>query len=331
MTPNSQSTFFRGIYEFEDPSGTLIAAKSPPGGSADLFDGSAIVVKPNQCAILIYKGEIADIMPAGTHIVKTENFPVVTRLANWKFGMESPLRCEIWFFSGNVFTARRWGTTQPVIANLGSLGPTPLRAYGNFNLVVTDPKKVYLNLIGSRTSFDVTDLEDFVQGQILELFPEALTEVKQIEDLGVRQDDVSKKVELLLNRELSSFGVQAQKIQILSILPPAEVVQALDARVAMKVIGNQKEYLLYKAANSLDAVHDNGSNESMHMMLGLMLGKGLMGADFREKEGLTSGDAKSASSNERALALPGTAEKCVGCHADLQADQKFCPNCGQKR
>jgi membrane protease subunit (stomatin/prohibitin family) len=318
MGSNDQSTFFKGVYEFEDPSGTLIATKSPATGSADLYDGTAIVVNPNQCAILLYKGEIADILPAGTHFAKTENIPIVTRLANWRFGGTSPLRCEIWFFSGNVFTARRWGTSQPVVTQMEGVGPTPLRAYGNFNLVVTDPKKLYLRLIGSRTTFDITDLEEFVQGQILELLPSALGSVKRIEELGPQQEAVARKLEQALNRELGGFGVQALKIQVLSILPPPEVIQALDARVAMKVIGNQKEYLLYKAANSLDAVHENGSGDSMHMMLGLMLGKGLMGADFREKE-----EAR------RVLAAPEGHSQCT-CGAALQAGQKFCANCGRK-
>jgi membrane protease subunit (stomatin/prohibitin family) len=318
MTTQQQSLLFRGIYEFEDPSGTLIAAKSPVTGTADLYDGTAIVVKPNQCAVLVYKGQIADILPAGTHLVKTENIPLITRLANWKFGLKSPLRCEVWFFSGNVFTARRWGTAQPVVVPLEGLGPTPLRAYGNYNVVIRDPRKVYQKLIGSRTNLDITDLEEFLQGQIVELLPNALEGVRSIEELGAKQDLVSRTVEQLLNRELAEFGIQAQKIQVLSLLPPAEVIQALDTRAAMKVIGNQREYLLYKAANSLDSLSDGKSNDSMQMMLGLMLGKGLLGADFHDKE------------QERALALPGGAAPCAGCGGKLSAGQKFCPGCGRK-
>ncbi len=316
MTQNqSQGVLFRRIYEFEDPSGTLIAAKAPQTGTADLFDGTAIIVKPNQCAVLIYKGQIADILPAGTHFAKTENIPIITRLANWKFGLESPLRAEIWFFSGNVFTARRWGTTQPIVLNLAETGPTPLRAFGNYNVVIRDPKKVYLNLIGSRTSFDITDMEDFIQGQIVELFPQALATIKNLETLGTERDAVSKKLEALITTELSNFGVQVQKIQVLSILPPQEVIQALDAKGAMKVLGNQKEYLVYKAANSLDAMGDHATGNPMQMMLGLMMGKGLMGMGERERE--------------REEKTQPDLRACVGCKNPLGKDHKFCPNCGR--
>lgn len=40
MSPKyQQSILFKGIYEFEDPSGVLVAAKIPPIGTADLHEG----------------------------------------------------------------------------------------------------------------------------------------------------------------------------------------------------------------------------------------------------------------------------------------------------
>ncbi|MCO5144528.1 MAG: SPFH domain-containing protein, partial [Oligoflexia bacterium] len=106
---NHQTTLFKGIYEFEDPSGTLLAAKVPYDGSADLYDGTVVIVRPNQCCAFIYKGELADLYMDGTHELKTENLPVLTRLSNYQLGFKSPLRAELWFFSGHLFTCRRWG------------------------------------------------------------------------------------------------------------------------------------------------------------------------------------------------------------------------------
>ncbi|MGK5086035.1 SPFH domain-containing protein [Bdellovibrionota bacterium FG-2] len=287
-----------------------------------------MIVKPNQCAVLVYKGQITDVLPAGTHFAKTENIPVITRLANWKFGLESPLRAELWFFSGNVFTARRWGTAQPIVLNLDELGPTPLRAFGNYNVVIRDPKKVFLNLIGSRTSFDITDMEDFIQGKIVELFPQAVASVRTLEGLGTARDAVSKTLEALLTKELSIFGVQVQKIQVLSILPPQEVIQALDAKVAMKVLGNQKEYLVYRAANSLEAMGsgDHGAGNSMQMMLGLMLGKGLMGVDSREREK----ERENEKEGQAVAPVSKNQRICGGCQNALGEGHKFCPHCGRQ-
>ena len=93
----NQSLLFKGIYEFEDPSGSLIAANLPANGTANLCDRTAVVVKPNQSVLFIYKGKFADLIPSGTYEISMENVPLLTRLASWKFGFESPLKCEFIF------------------------------------------------------------------------------------------------------------------------------------------------------------------------------------------------------------------------------------------
>lgn len=330
--PTSQKQFsvFKGIYEFEDPSGTLIAARIPHSGTADLYKGTAVVVRANQCALFLYKGKIADVLPGGTHTVQTENLPVLTRLANWRFGLRSPLRCEIWFFSNTVYTARRWGTAQPVIHDFPDYRAVPIRAFGNFNIVPRDPKKIYMTLIGNRTSYDVTELESFVQAQITELLPQALSVVPSLETLNKSQDDVSKELQILVNNVLRQYGLQLIDLQVMSLVPSQEVIKALNAKAAMNIIGNKQEYLLYKAADSLVGQQgqvgggDSRANDPMQLMLGLMLGKNLLNADFREKEQL----AMSRMSGPKE-AYQG-AQFCSKCGSTAKSADKFCSSCGAK-
>ena len=318
-----QSILFRGIYEFEDPSGCLIAAKVPAHGTIDLYKGTQIIVKPNQCALFMYKGRFTDMFLAGNHEVNTENVPVLSQLANWRFGFKNPLRAEIWFFSGNIFTGRRWGTQAPILANFNSVGTVPIRAFGNYNVVTKNPDKLYRKLIGSRVSYSITDLEDFLQGQIIELLPEAVTIETNLQNLSTRHNDISEKLEQLLNKELEEYGIEIQKIQILSLIPTEEIMEAMNESVAMKLIGNKREYMMYKAANSLDIAQDGGSNDSMQMMMGLMLGKGLMGMDYHEREGKPVGSIGGGTEKK--------AKFCTDCGESLSARSKFCSNCGAKQ
>lgn len=310
-----QSTFFKGIYDFEDPSGALVAAKVPAAGSVDLYSGTAVIVRPNQCAIFTYKGQIADVFFAGTHEVQTENMPLLTKLANWKFGFESPLRCELIFVAGHAFTGRRWGTSQPVVTNFKGFGSVPIRAFGNFNVVVTNPKLFYSKLMGTRATYSIADIDDFLQGQIVELLPEALLDVQSLEDLAESYNKVSKKLEMKLKKEIDEYGLSVQKIQILSALPSKEILEAMEAKTAIQIIGSQKEYLLYKAATSLGQANDNQGNDPLQMMMGMMLGKGLLGADYHDKEKIAAIESK---------------DLCKKCGKSVKADAKFCSNCGKK-
>lgn len=311
----NQSTFFKGIYDFEDPSGVLVAAKVPATGSVDLYSGTAVLVRPNQCAIFTYKGEIADVLFSGTHEVKTENMPVLTQLANWKFGFENPLRCELIFVAGHAFTSRRWGTPKPILTNFTDFGSVPIRAFGNFNVVVSNPKLFYSKLMGTRTTFSISDIDDFLQGQIIELLPEILLDVKSLEDLAKSYNGLSKKLEVELKKEIDEYGLSIQKIQILSALPSKEVLEAMEAKTAIKIIGSQKEYLLYKAATSLGQPSDNQGNDPLQMMMGMMLGKGLLGADYHDKEKVAAIESK---------------ELCNSCGKAVQSGARFCSSCGKR-
>jgi membrane protease subunit (stomatin/prohibitin family) len=314
-----QSTFFRGIYEFEDPSGNLLAAKVPYQGTADLYDGTVVVVRLNQCAIFVYKGSIAELFADGTHELSTSNVPVLTRLANWRLGFQSPLRCELWFFSGSVFGARRWGTPRPIVHGFKTAGTIPVRAYGQFNLVIKDPQKLLLTLVGSRSSFDITEAEEIVQGQIAESFPEALAGIETLEDLGKSNEKISTRVERLTNGKIEKFGLKVLELQVFAVTPPDEVLKAMNEKAAMNVIGNKREYLLYQAAASLAAPREHGhSSDPMQMMMGLMLGKGLLSAQEGNEPSMSYAPAA------RAAAV------CAGCGQAMGAGAKFCANCGAK-
>ncbi len=313
-----QSLFFRGIYEFEDPSAALLAAKIPAVGTVDLFAGTVVVIKPNQQALFIYQGRLADTINSGTYQINTHNVPILTRLASWKFGFESPLRAELIFFARQLFTARRWGTAQPVLAKFeGFAAPVPIRAFGNFNVKLIDARLFFSTLFGTRSTYSVSELDDYIQGLIVEILPQALQEVKKMEDLSSAFESISKKIETLLNKRLQAFGLTINGVQTLSALPSKEIIEALEAKSAIQIIGSQKEYLLYKAANSLSESNAGGSNDPMQMMMGLMLGKGLLGegADSRQKE---------------AVLVSVQAAACANCNNPLVANARFCQACGKK-
>lgn len=327
MSPKyQQSILFKGIYEFEDPSGVLVAAKVPSVGTADLYSGTKIVVKANQSALFIYKGQITETLSEGTHSVKTENFPILTRLASWQFGFESPLQAEIWFFSNAVFAGRRWGTSQPIIYDFPEYPAVPIRAYGIYNIVVRDSKKVFMTLVGNRVSYDISELDNLIQAQITELFPKTLSVVPNLESLNKSQAVVSKELFTIVNKALEQYGVELLSLQVIAMIPAQEVIQALGDRVAMDIIGDKQEYLLYKAANSLLESHpkgDKGSSDTMQLMMGLMLGQSLL--DHREKERHFI-----SSDNSSRDALPDKSQTCPKCKAMIGANDKFCSSCGVK-
>lgn len=302
----SQTQFFRGIYEFEDPSGTMLACKVPATGSADLYKGTVVNVRPNQCALFIYKGKVADILYPGSHVLDTDNLPVLTRISNWRLGFQNPFRCEIVFLSGQVFTGRRWGTSSPVFCHVGGLGEVPLRAFGNYSISLSNPQLFYETIFGTKMSVTLSEVEDLVQGHILEQLPSCVTDQESLKHLHQNQDLISKKLEDRLNSVLMSIGLRMRSIQLMSILPSTEVVDAINAKTAMASMKNPQDILMYNAAKSMG----QGQGDSLQLLTSLLLGKLLQ-------------------TNPEKQDSHGVA--CARCQANILSHFKFCPNCGEEQ
>lgn len=328
-TKNDQTLLFRGIYEFEDPSGTLLATKVPYVGSADLYNGTIVIVRPNQHVLFVHKGNIADDLGRGTYSLSSENIPVLTRLLNVKLGLKSPIRSELWFFARQIMTGRRWGTSAPVLwVPKGKTSAIPVRAFGQFSLRLRDPIQFYSSLVGSRASFDITDLEAFVQGQILEVLPVALGHVEDIKTLSTRQDEVSKLIETLLREKLGPTGVDVLDLQVISVSPGSEYLKALETKAAMEEIGDPRTLLLYQAAQSLreGSATDANQQNPLNTLMSLMLGKHIL---------QNRPDASPFEETTQARpALAGSAKApkyCGKCGAGAAtSDQRFCGSCGGK-
>jgi membrane protease subunit (stomatin/prohibitin family) len=317
-----QTLFFRGIYEYNDPSGSILCARVPFEGLADLYHGTAVIVRPSQGVLVVHQGLMTDFFGPGTHSLSTENLPVLTKLKNVTFGFQSPVRTELYFFSANLFTARRWGTSQPAVAQLDGRS-IPVRAFGQYNIKIYEPKKFFLKIMGSRTTFGVNDIEEFVQGCLIQNLPVALKGVAHLADLSAKQPLIAQQLNELVTIQLKEYGLSIENLQVMSILPSKEILAAMDASAAMQVIGDNREFLLYKAAATLDSLQSGsstggGKGDPMHMMMGLMLGKNL----------LANNDPRSQ--REKVPLAIGQTKNCANCNTANAFGNKFCPKCGKE-
>ena len=141
--------------------------------------------------------------------------------------------------------------------------------------------------------------------------------VKNLKEVGSKQNDVAQSLLSDMNNRISSVGLVLRNLQVMSLLPTKDMIEALDAKAAMEVLGNPRDFLLFKAAKSLTPGSNAGSagNDPMHMMMGLVLGNKLMAPEnTREPQPITA----------------GTSLNCPHCSKTVAAENRYCGHCGKE-
>ena len=67
----------------------------------DFNTNSVITVAPNEQVIFIKNGEFYGTLPSGRHEVKTENYPILSRIRNMLSGGVSTFTCQVYHVQTN--------------------------------------------------------------------------------------------------------------------------------------------------------------------------------------------------------------------------------------
>ena len=131
------NSIFLEILEWFDKTGQEIVQRIPAMGSGEIKFGAQMIVRENQAGIFFYNGKAMHVFKAGRHTLKTANIPILNKILSIPWGMTSPLRAEVYFVNLKIFPNLKWGTRDPVAFKDSELGLIRLRAFGIFNIRVT--------------------------------------------------------------------------------------------------------------------------------------------------------------------------------------------------
>ncbi len=143
----------------------------------DFNTNSVITVAPNEQVIFIKNGEFYGTLPSGRHEVKTENYPVLSRIRNMLTGGTSTFSCQVYHVQTNEQKID-WGTSSPIEIQDFFLGggvigvPTCIRGAAafrvRFNINEDDDasKRAFMRLMGDQSTYTVADLGAIFEAEI---------------------------------------------------------------------------------------------------------------------------------------------------------------------
>ena len=265
---------FVDIIEWLSDDSNAIAYRFDRYGN-EIKNGAKLIVRPGQVAVFVHEGKIADVFKPGTHDLVTRNMPILSTLAGWKHGFESPFKAEVIFVSTAQVIDQKWGTKNPIMLRDPEFGPIRLRAFGTYAFQVEDAAHFITGIVGTDGNFTVDGINTQLRNIIISRFTDKLGESKvPALDLASNYDEIGELIHSKISPEFSEYGINLTKFLIENIALPPEVEKALDKRSSMGILGNMQQYTQFQAANALEDAAQNTGNAGGAMGGGMGMGMG---------------------------------------------------------
>ncbi len=340
----ADNQFFLELIEWFDETGNELIHRIPEKGSGEIKYGAQLTVRESQAAVLFYKGRALDAFGPGRHTLKTGNIPVLTKILSIPWGMESPLRAEVYMANLKVFPNLKWGTRDPVAFKDSELGLIRLRAHGIFNIRIIQPVLFINSLVGTMGMFTTKEISDYLKRVIVSRFNDYLGEnLDSMINLPGQYDELSTGLQKRLQDDFTKFGLALSSLYITSITPPPEVQKAIDDKSRMEVFNDLDKLVKMKAAMAMEkAAESNGdAGSGMGMGLGFMMPAMFSGAFKPEQKNDTAQAQKNMQCPDCGNSIPEESKfcplcghqqvvfrQCSSCGKNLPPNAKFCPRCG---
>ena len=347
---------FLKIIEWADDSKNTLVYKYPLSkGGREVNHKSKLVVRESQQAVFVHKGQICDVFPAGTYDLNTDIFPILSKLAGWKYGFQTPIAVDIYFVNTKQFTGNKWGTSNPILIRDPEFGMARVRGYGAYAYKVDDAGVFLKELFGTNSSFETGDINDWLKTLLVSALTDAIGESKiSVLDFAGNTLELNQIIKSVIQNKFKEIGLALTNFVIENTSVPPEVEKAIDERSKLGILGDKTDVLMKIAA--AEAMKDAAKNEGAGgafvgagMGVGAGLGIGSVFAEAFKSSGHESSKAEvktdasatcpscgaSVSTKAKFCSECGAkmpqAKFCSNCGAKLGANAKFCPECGEKQ
>ena len=235
----------------EEDDGTL--AWRFPMADMEIQYGASLTVRESQMAVFVNEGKVADVFGPGMYKLTTQTIPVLTYLKNWDKLFESPFKSEVYFFSTRQQVDQKWGTPQPVTIRDKDFGAIRLRAFGNYNFRIADPKLFHTEISGTRASYGAADLDGQLRGLVLQHLSDAIAQSGiPFLDLAANQIEFAKALSAELSPAFAAIGLKLEGLTVQSVSLPEELQKILDQKIGMGMVGNDMgKFMQYQTAQAI--------------------------------------------------------------------------------
>ncbi len=290
------------VIEWTDDSRDTLSYRFPDDDK-EIKNGAQLIVRESQQVQFVAAGQYADLFGPGKHTLKTENIPVLSTILGWKYGFQSPFKCDVYFLNTRLFTGNKWGTANPVMMRDADFGVVRLRAFGTYDFRIVDPPRFLKEVAGTDQNFRLDEFADTMRSRIVSVFTEALASAKvPALDVASRYTELGEALLPLINPAMSSkYGIEITAFVLENVSVPPEVEKAIDARSSMSAVGNLNDYVKFQMGSAMGQGGDASAAVPAQMAVGFGIAQEMM----RGLQGAPQANAPAAAAADAAPAAGG--------------------------
>ena len=253
--------------------------------SQDLRIGSQLIVSIAQTAFFVKGGKVLDEFSTGSYTLKSENLPLLNKLINIPFGGDSPFSAEVWFVNQITRMDLKWGTPQPILLEDPKYSIiVPVRAFGQYGIRVSDPRRFLETLIGNMSSFTIDFIDNYFKGKLITnlssiIAKKIIQDQISILDINTQLVELSDYCNTEINKSFEKYGISLVDFSIMSVNVPQDdpsfvKLKEAKATIARLNITGRDVYQMERSFDVLDKAADNAGTGGQVAGLGIGLGIG---------------------------------------------------------
>ena len=285
----------RTVIEWKDQNASLLFHQLETT-TDEIKNASKLIVAPGQGCIIVYDGKVmATLTEPDVYEMETANHPFITTLLNIAQRAESEHKMRFYFFRTAEMVNILWGTPSPVkYIEPDYRIPVSLGACGNFSVVISNAEQMFVTLLGPRSDYSASDVQDLVSSRIVAPLSAFLAvQAYPYREVDTHLMEMSADLRHRTAEELTRLGLELTDFRVNSVTFDDDTMERIGriADMTTEKRAAAEVDLDYMGMQKLEALRDAARNEGGLAGAGLQLGAGVQLAQDLFKTQGAGGDA----------------------------------------
>lgn len=228
----------------------------------DFNYGSQLIVHESQEAVFFRDGQALDLFGAGRYTLETQQLPLLEKVYKLPSDTEGTFHSEVYYINMATQMGIKWGTdTKISLFDPASGLHVELGASGEFNIRVTDSRKLLLKIVGTTGGIRQSELlggngKGYFRAMVMTQVKTYLAQVVKdrginILEIDARLLEISELLRERINTGLAEYGLTMPEFFVSHIaMPDDKNFQRMKEQYAEQYLGVKEEEIKRKVAEA---------------------------------------------------------------------------------